>query len=167
MTLFSNDAIDHFDGENVFLSNFYFSPIRINHPWLYNDPDEKWRLVKTVEHAYQAAKTNSIVEAHKVFEASTPGKAKKLGQKVTKRKDWDEIKIEVMERYVLTKFESHKDLGEKLLATGDRELIEGNTWKDRYWGVYQGEGENHLGRVLMRVRENLRGNTPFDWQVEE
>jgi hypothetical protein len=43
----------------------------------------------------------------------------------------------------------------KLLATGNQELIEGNTWGDCYWGVCEGNGQNHLGKILMQVREEL------------
>ena len=50
----------------------------------------------------------------------------------------------------------HADLADKLLATGDAYLEEGNTWHDEIWGVYQGEGTNWLGLILMQVREELR-----------
>ena len=53
------------------------------------------------------------------------------------------------------------ELAEKLLATGDEEVVEGNTWHDRYWGrckcvKHEGECLNWLGRILMRVRADLR-----------
>ena len=51
---------------------------------------------------------------------------------------------------------SDPEYRQRLLDTGDRELIEGNTWGDRFWGVCRGEGENKLGRILMRVRDELR-----------
>jgi len=50
----------------------------------------------------------------------------------------------------------HKDLGDQLLATGDVELIEGNTWHDTEWGVCNGIGKNKLGKILMRIREILK-----------
>lgn len=43
----------------------------------------------------------------------------------------------------------------RLLATDNAELVEGNYWGDRFWGVCKGEGENHLGKILMRVRKEL------------
>ena len=52
------------------------------------------------------------------------------------------------------------ELREKLLATGDEELIEGNWWNDKFWGVCKGEGCNMLGLILMEVRDyisKLRG----------
>ena len=42
------------------------------------------------------------------------------------------------------------------MATRDRVLIEGNDWGDTFWGMTDGEGENHLGKILMRVRAELR-----------
>jgi len=55
------------------------------------------------------------------------------------------------------KFTKHESLKEKLLATGDEELVEGNDWNDRVWGKVDGVGENHLGRLLMKIRAELRG----------
>jgi predicted NAD-dependent protein-ADP-ribosyltransferase YbiA (DUF1768 family) len=60
-----------------------------------------------------------------------------------------------MEELVRRKF-ADPELAEKLLATGDEELVEGNTWNDRFWGVCRGEGRNELGKILMRVRAELR-----------
>jgi hypothetical protein len=64
-----------------------------------------------------------------------------------------------MEDLVRQKFTRHPDLKEKLLATGNRPLYEGNTWRDHFWGVSSKtlKGQNHLGKILMRVREDLRG----------
>ena len=58
------------------------------------------------------------------------------------------------------KFTTHADLRDKLLATGDTPLEEGNTWGDRTWGVYQGQGDNRLGKILMKVRDELRASPP-------
>ena len=60
------------------------------------------------------------------------------------------------------KFTRHLDLREKLLATGDAELIEGNTWRDMTWGAVWNKdkgrwvGKNNLGRILMKVRDELK-----------
>jgi predicted NAD-dependent protein-ADP-ribosyltransferase YbiA (DUF1768 family) len=47
-----------------------------------------------------------------------------------------------------------------LMQTGERQLIEGNTWGDTYWGVCDGEGENNLGKLIMQVRKELRDGGP-------
>jgi len=52
----------------------------------------------------------------------------------------------------LAKFKQHADLREKLLSTGSVQLIEGNDWNDREWGVCNGTGKNKLGKILMRIR---------------
>lgn len=61
----------------------------------------------------------------------------------------------VMRDLLQQKF-SNGILREQLLATGDQELIEGNTWGDTFWGVCNGEGQNVLGKMLMNIREELR-----------
>ena len=43
-----------------------------------------------------------------------------------------------------------------MIETGDEYLEEGNTWGDRIWGTVNGKGQNNLGKILMRVREELR-----------
>jgi len=138
------DMIDRFNGEYVFLSNFYSSPIivdRIKYP--------------TVEHAFQAAKTLNWQEKQLIAYARAPGQAKRMGCKLSLRSDWEEIKIDVMLELVRLKF-ADSNLRTKFLATGDAELIERNTWGDKFWGVCQGEGQNQLGKILMKVREECR-----------
>ena len=112
----------------------------------------------TVEHAFQAAKTLDKGERRLVRNADTPGKAKKLGRKVTLRDDWEAVKIDVMTDLVRQKFTRHPELKKQLLDTGDAELEEGNTWRDTFWGVNvkTGEGKNWLGKILMQVRRELR-----------
>ena len=56
----------------------------------------------------------------------------------------------------MAKYTQNPVLAEKLLATGDDELVEFNTWNDKYWGVCRGEGENKLGKVLMRIRQEFK-----------
>jgi ribA/ribD-fused uncharacterized protein len=82
--------------------------------------------------------------------------AKSLGRKVTLRENWDEIKAGTMEELVRQKFLRHPDLAQVLLATGEKTLIEGNHWNDRFWGVCRGYGQNHLGNILMKVRAEIR-----------
>ncbi len=92
----------------------------------------------------------------------TPNKAKRLGGPkskggiVTKRPNWDTIKLDVMLYLLRQKFSIPK-LKAKLLATGDQELVEGNKWHDTFWGVCNGVGSNHLGRLLMQVRQEVKG----------
>ena len=137
--------IDSFDGKYAFLSNFYDSPLKIDQDYTY----------PTVEHYFQAMKTTDPIERKKIADAPTPGQAKKMGRHVNLRPSWNEIKDDIMYIGVWTKF-MNPELRAKLLSTGDEELIEGNWWGDKYWGVCNGEGENHLGKILMRVRKNIQ-----------
>jgi ribA/ribD-fused uncharacterized protein len=111
----------------------------------------------SVEHAYQAAKTNDPAQRERVRGMPTSGKAKQAGRKVTIREDWEESKIEVMRGLLRQKFAPGTECARLLLETGERELIEVNTWGDRFWGESpRGVGENHLGKLLMERRAELR-----------
>jgi ribA/ribD-fused uncharacterized protein len=108
-----------------------------------------------VEHAYQASKTVVPEERARIAAASTPGQAKRLGRKLTLRSAWDTLKLATMRSLVQQKF-TDRALAVALLGTDDAELVEGNTWGDVYWGVCNGVGENHLGKILMEIRTTLK-----------
>jgi ribA/ribD-fused uncharacterized protein len=108
----------------------------------------------SVEHAFQATKTLCPEERVRVQQAATPADARKLGQAVTLREDWDEVRVEVMEGLLRAKFRV-PEYRDALLATGNALILEGNAWRDTFWGVCQGVGENHLGRLLMQIREDI------------
>jgi N-glycosidase YbiA len=135
------ERIDSFEGEYGFLSNFYPCRIYYNGLWY-----------PSVEHAYQAAKTADLDERIRVQSAKTAGKAKRLGKSVTLRPDWEEVKLEIMRLLVYKKFFDY-ELRKRLCETGAAELVEGNWWGDTYWGVCKGVGENHLGKILMKIRD--------------
>lgn len=108
----------------------------------------------SVENAYQAAKT-VIQEERLPFLNVHAVRAKRLGKKLTLRPDWENVKLDVMLDLLRLKF-AHEELKKKLLDTGEEYLEETNNWYDFYWGVCNGNGENHLGRLLMQVREELK-----------
>ena len=137
--------INRFIDEYEFLSNFYPSPI-------YDDTGKEY---PTVEHYFQAMKTFNPQKRELIRLAESPGKAKRIGRLVQLREDWENRKLDIMEKALIQKFQIPK-LREKLLATGNEELIEGNFWNDTYWGICKGEGENHLGKLLMNIREKIR-----------
>ncbi len=137
------NKIDNFMGEYRFLSNFWMSPVEM-----------KRIVYPSVEHAYQAAKTFDKKERKIIEYAITPGQAKKLGKKLVLREDWEKVKIPIMKELVKRKFKD-STLKALLKKTGDKELIEGNTWGDTFWGICKGIGENHLGKILMEVRKTL------------
>ena len=101
-------------------------------------------------------KTFDINERLKISALETPGKAKRYGRKVKLRSDWEDVKISVMKQIVEIKF-SDPELMDKLIDTHPKQLIEGNNWNDRFWGVCNGTGKNNLGKILMEVRNyNLK-----------
>ena len=136
--------IDTFRGEYYFLSNFYEIPVIFDGITYQNN-----------EAVFQAQKC-SVYNDRKQFSFLNASEAKKLGRKVSLRPDWEEVKIGIMREIVREKFEQHPKLAEKLLATGDSYLEEGNTWGDRVWGTVNGQGANNLGRILMEIREELK-----------
>ncbi|MES2374696.1 MAG: NADAR family protein [Bacteroidota bacterium] len=142
------NPITTFQGEHRFLSNFW--PCCI-----------VWEdfVYPTLEHAYVASKTDDLTVKQLIRSCPTPGDAKDyLYQHAMKPSpSWTiEKKLLVMEKLLFIKF-SGKDpfLTRALMTTGNAELIEGNTWGDAFWGVYNGEGENNLGKLLMKVRTHL------------
>jgi ribA/ribD-fused uncharacterized protein len=136
-------VIDRFKGEHAFLSNFYPCYIMF-----------EGRAYPSVEHAYQAAKTDDVMEKLRIARCHTPAQAKRAGQEVVVRPDWEEVKIGIMEVLLSIKFEKPA-LRQMLLDTGAHQLVEGNHWNDTYWGVCNGVGRNELGKALMRIRLTL------------
>ncbi len=132
--------IDSFSGEYAFLSNFYPS-----------DLDG----FPTVEHAFQALKATTPEDMEYIRTCKTPGEAKRAGRKIKIKSGWNDIRFSIMQVLVFKKFQD-EELKQKLLSTGDAELIEGNTWHDTFWGVCNGVGENNLGKILMQARNYYR-----------
>lgn len=133
-----------FRGERAFLSNFAPAPI------LY-----KGITYPTAEHAYQASKSLDEVTRRFIAKLPTPGAAKRYGKLIWLRPGWDGEKSVVMFNIVLEKFKQNPELAKKLIATGTDPIIEENYWHDTYWGTYDGQGENRLGKILMLVRHKL------------
>lgn len=143
--------IDSFDGEFAFLSNFYPAPVNFD-----------GRCYPNNEAAFQAQK---CPERRDEFIAlgQQPGKQKRLGRKVPLRPDWEDVKDDVMHAICLCKFAQNPGLAQKLLATGNAELIEGNYWHDHYWGICNGTGQNKLGKILMQIRAEFQNGTALKY----
>lgn len=135
--------INRFKNEYLFLSNFYYSPI------IYKGIE-----FPSVENAYQAMKTTDKKKWFEFIDCSA-GDAKRKGKRLKIRDDWDQVKFGIMEELVELKF-AIPDLRELLRLTNDSELTEGNWWKDTYWGVCNGVGQNNLGKILMSTRSKIR-----------
>tara|TARA_X000001382_G_scaffold25412_3_gene16006 strand:+ start:10256 stop:10681 length:426 start_codon:yes stop_codon:yes gene_type:complete len=138
--------IREFQGDERWLSNF--APCSIKREGF---------IFPSVEHAYMAAK--SAKGSWKKFcanEANAAGQVKRASRNIDLVENWDTLKLEVMEDCVRQKFnqEPHKA---KLLSTGKQHIQEGNRWGDKFWGVClkTNKGENHLGRLIMQIRDEL------------
>ena len=138
------NTVSRFSGLYRFLSNFYPCDVVFEHV-----------CYCTVEHAYVAAKTLDPWLREYIAKTPSPGKVKIIGRGLQLRADWEQIKLPLMEGLLRQKFRSGSPLANALLATGEAELIEGNTWGDTFWGVCNGVGENNLGKLLMKIRSEL------------
>jgi len=137
-------AINEFRGQYFFLSNFYETEVTYRGLTFQNS-----------EAAFQSMKCSQLEQKIK-FCTMSPSKAKSRGRSVKLTPVWENIKDSVMYEVVKAKFEQHEDLKRLLLATGNEPLEEGNQHGDDIWGTVNGVGENKLGKILMRVREELR-----------
>ena len=135
--------LSEFQGEFRFLSNFW--PCKVEFEGI---------IFPSVEHAYQAAKTLDWEKRVEISLLSSPGEAKRAGKNLTLRPDWEEIKIPIMRELLIKKF-SDRELLNRLRQTKSQELLEGNHWGDTFWGICRGQGENHLGKLLMEIREGV------------
>ena len=121
----------------------------------------RWRMYEfdTSEAAYHWEKFPDFAFARRAIRtAPSAHEAFKLAEqyKERRRKDWDDVKVDIMRRILKAKAEQHEYVRRKLLATGDRELVE-DSWRDPYWGWGPDrDGQNMLGRLWMDVRSELR-----------
>lgn len=146
---------------NGYLSNWWSAPFELDGV-----------LYPTTEHhmMYQKAILMGDHEvAQKVLKATSPAQVKALGRQVKNFNPrlWDDKKFEVVLQGNLAKFKAHRELLERLLATGDAIIAEAADY-DRVWGIglsandpraqdpSQWQGENLLGQVLMAVRQFYR-----------
>ena len=140
-----NNRIDSFQGEYAFLNNMYENPLTFDGVQYRN-----------AEAAIQAQKCRNKKDCGLFGDLDAVG-AITLVRELALRKDWDEVRLQVMEDVVRIKFTQSENLAERLLMTGDKELVHGNNRNDTYWGcdTLTGYGENHLGRILMKIRSEL------------
>lgn len=134
--------INRFVGEYFFLSNFYECPV-----------EYEGVLYANNEAAFQAQKTLDS-KVRESFASLDPIEARNVGRSIKLRSDWEDVKDQVMYEICLAKFSQNPDLMDTLVYTGKRPLEEGNHWNDKYWGTVNGQGENKLGKILMRIRKD-------------
>lgn len=120
----------------------------------------KGQRFDTSEAAYHWEKfPNKPSVRYEIFNAMSAHEAFKVAEryKAVRRPDWDNIKVKVMRDILRAKAEQHEYVRRKLLATGDRELVE-DSWRDDVWGWGPNrDGQNLLGKLWMEIRIELRG----------
>lgn len=139
--------IEQFNDGYEWLSNFYPCSVIF-----------RGKQYAAVEYAYMSAKSDDAAWKKRCLEATDrPGKIKKMSRQLELVENWEAIRLEVMRECLVSKF-SQEPYRTWLLETGDAFIREGNNWGDTFWGVDQdtGEGENHLGKLIMEIREALR-----------
>ena len=137
--------ISSFRGEHGFLSNFYSAQVIVD-GITYQNAEAAFQAQKTTDRSLQEKFSNLDARA-----------AKRFGRRIQLRPDWNDYRLDAMKLVVKNKFFQNPDLKEQLLSTGDAVLVEGNDWNDRFWGVdiYTMEGQNHLGNILMDIRNEF------------
>ncbi len=120
----------------------------------------KGKIFPTSEHAYQSTKfvdtdpelaerIRNTKSAHEAFKLAQENEGKKP-------KNWEDIKLSIMKEILTCKVNQHEYVKKKLIQSGDREIVE-DSWRDSYWGWGENrDGENHLGRLWMEVRDEIR-----------
>jgi ribA/ribD-fused uncharacterized protein len=137
-----------FRGKYNFLSNFYPCEVEF-----------EGKVYPSVEHAFQAGKTLNEAQREEIRCCGSPSLAKKLGRRVTLRKDWEKEKLLVMASCLGEKFFKDKALAARLKRV-EGEIVEDNYWHDNFWGrcgcnKCGGKGENMLGKMLMYLKSKL------------
>jgi len=152
--------IESFTGRWRFLSNFW--PSKIEHQGITYPTLEHYYVSMKVKNDQQIdGKYITMIDCRELIaKMPDPAKVKQFGKIIKVRKDWDDVKLDVMLWGIREKFKQ-EDLKQMLLDTGDEELVEGNWWHDNFFGVCtcgpcQGEGQNNLGKIIMKVRDELR-----------
>ena len=179
-----------FFGDYYWLSNFYqthfqgrFCPAHIidlsafeniSHPY-YDNVEAAYQVSKSSLWLDKVANKKSLIKLCEEFSDYKPEEAKKQGRLLDLRKDWNDVKLDIMRLCIQAKFDwkINPNLCMKLIRTGNKKLIELNWWKDEYWGCsfdvenenfnpayYYLKGQNKLGELLMERREQLREDIP-------
>lgn len=119
-------------------------------------------IYPTSEHAYQAGKPRKDAVREWLLAAPSPSLLAMAAHGLyywDVAPGWSTNKIDRMRGVLRAKFTQHPTLKELLLSTGNARLAESATVDNevnRFWGEVNGVGRNHLGILLMELREQLR-----------
>ncbi len=122
--------------------------------------------IRTSEALYQACRFPHMPDVQRtIIDERSPMTAKMRSKPFRKdsRPDWDVVRVKIMRWSLRVKLaQNWREFGRLLLSTGDRPIVE-QSRKDDFWGAKVGEdgtlvGMNVLGRLLMELREQLKGD---------
>ena len=116
-------------------------------------------IYPSVEHAYMSEKSHDKSWKQLCSQKNISGKQiKNFSKTIELRSDWENVKLLVMEYCLREKFKQ-EPFKSKLIATGNENIQEGNYWGDVFYGVDLKQtpniGENHLGRLIMKIRDEI------------
>lgn len=139
-------------------ASFYTQPFEALNNFSAHAVEFEGILYPTSEHAYQAAKCLDLQGKNEIRNAKSPLLAKQVSNgkfKHARRADWNEVKLDVMERILRAKLDQHEEVRGVLLKTGN-DLIAEDSPVDNFWGIGKNkDGENHLGKLWMKIRESM------------
>lgn len=142
----TEDRILFYENEFYVFSNFSSFAIE----W-------KGRLWMTSEHAYHSEKFEDTELVEQIYNSRSAHDAMKIAyaNRDKYRKDWDDVKLDIMKQILIAKVNQHPYVKKKLMDSGNKQLIE-DSWRDSYWGWGPNkDGENHLGKLWMEVRSEM------------
>lgn len=133
-------VLSNFSAFRLGWENIDFDTSEAAYHWEKFKGEETRRVRNLIRRAPSAHEAFKIAEVHRHL----------------RRPDWDAVKVGIMRDILRAKAEQHEYVRRKLLATGDRELIE-DSWRDDFWGWGPNrDGRNMLGKLWMEIRAELR-----------
>lgn len=144
------DKIKGFTKDYHFLSNYYNHTIKFDGLFYRNN------IACFIAQMFEPNDTK------KLFSKMLPGQAIRMAEMMRnpREKEWNDIKEDLMYKICYAKFSYATKLRDQLIDTGDAELINETKWDNKFWGTTNGIGENKLGKILMRIREELKEKYP-------
>lgn len=151
------DTISEFVGEYEYMRNDFESTAQVVF---------EGEVYSCVQRAFQAAKTQDVTTRARIRDAKNIREANKIGRyEVDLPDDWDDRRVDVMTTLVKEKFRGSSELAKKLVSTGDCDIEMGNS-RDDFWGVLKdGSGDNMMGKILMKVRDEFKVLLKFSTNV--
>lgn len=120
-----------------------------------------WKGVEypSVTHAFQCAQTFDKAKQEEIKKTKRFTRVRRIGKTALQRPGWEKIQLAVLESLLRQKFAQPK-FRQVLLSTKDYKLINGDHRGETYWGMiyhcHKWLGENHLGKLLMKIREDIQ-----------